>query len=206
MVYKHYEIRDYTERTVRAYKPCRVQFALEDAGVYTNIEIDPTPVGYPTGGRPMLCDRLYSLPVGAVEYYNPYGLRIGWEFIANDDTIYTVNYTYNGEPHSLVIPALPVASPAQYVVEERDPYTIGGLAGILMRGYLTGTYNSGGVPLGLTVRDAKVVNAIIPSRYFLYQQNGGWYLQLFDESGQEYKTGTVIAGKPVILDVRGFIR
>ncbi len=139
-------------------------------------------------------------------YFNRDGQIVGWEFLGNDSTDYVVQITHDGITTTYTVPSLPIPPEAQYVVEEKSPYTIGGLVGMMMHGSLTGRYKRGGVRLGLSQSEARSIGAIVPYRHALFTRDGEWYLQLYENDGTEFAENRLIEGIPLVLDVKGYYR
>lgn len=202
--YKHYARDTYRELTHRVSQVVRIQFALNDVGLYEDLRITPS-ITPSEGGRPMIAVQLQ--PIGyEYKYYNPDGRWIGFEFLGSDALDYTVDLRVNGIRQTHTISALPVAVPAQFIPSEVIPYTIGGLTGQICHGMLSGAYQSGGVPLGFDGSIVKWVSSLTSLPHRIYRQGNQWRLQLFYADGTEYEQGKNLIGVPMTFDVRGYAR
>lgn len=199
--YRHYHADRYTEVCYRTSTVVRLQFAIDQRGLYTNLHLIPTEVGIPSWSQAMLCDQIFA-PNPAHHYLNPDGRRIGFEWLVYGDTAYTVQITIDGAPYEFQIPQLPLAQPATFQVRAQHPYTLGGMAAMLMHGRIAGAYEAGGIPLRIGAKAVRLIAQLdVPHRVYK-DSNGDWRLMLFNADGTEYLPGTLVQLNEVVLDVQ----
>lgn len=201
--YKHFD-QSYRELTHRTNQIVRIQFALNATGLYEYLTYTPSGINS-TNSRAMIAHEIQPIDYD-FKYYNPDGRWIGFEFQGSDALTYTIDVDINGQHFQFTIPALPIATPAQFTPDEIIPYTIGGLTGTIYYGRLNGAYQSGGIPLGFDTSVAKYVTALTNLPHRIYRQGNQWKLQLFQNDGTEYTQGTNLTGVPITFDVRGYAR
>lgn len=201
--YKHYDQR-YRELTHRTNQIVRIQFALNAVGLYEYLSYTPSGTNS-TNSRAMIAQEIQPIDYD-FKYRNPDGRWIGWEFQGSDALSYTIDVDINGVSYQFTIPALPIATPAQFTPEEIIPYTIGGLTGLIYYGHLNGAYQPGGIPLGFDPAIAKWVSTLTNLHHRVYRQGNQWKLQLFQNDGTEYAANTNLTGVPMVFDVRGYAR
>ena len=200
--YKHYHPDTYAELTERIGQRVRLQMALNDVGLYTQVTL--TPVAADTESpRLRIAQQLVPLDP-AYAYLNPDGRWLGWEVWAHDDTAYTLSLLVDGAPRNYAIAPLPAPPAPRLQVDELLPYTIGGLAGAIVHGRLLGNYTAGGVLLGY--KHAQLMTARVAHNHRLYRDADGWRLALYDDAGLEWQDGAPLNNLRLTLDWRGYIR
>lgn len=182
---------DYASVTYRTADPLRLQIALNDVGLYSDIVLTPAPLSYPESANAIICDQIFVNPQGQI--LNPDGRWIGFEYLVSGDQGYTFSMTLDNMPVEYVIPALPIPDVPIFSVQSVQRFTIGNTNGRILDCHLQGIYSAGGVPLDSTIGEGIVaISVYCPKLSQVHKSGTNWFLRMFNADGIEIQNGAIL--------------